>query len=521
MANFFDQFDAPQGGNYFDQFDNHQPKVGYGEDLAKGVAAGLGNQTLGVLGTPGLIREGLGEATSYLGNKLGFDADRIRNSGIASTLAKYTPSPEELRQTVTDPIVSPDYQPQTALGSAGKLGAEYSLGLVDPELGAAGLTSKLLPTAGKVVARNIVAPALASEAADKLTEGTPYNKIARIGAAFAGGYGASKSLNAIEDANALKNATIPAEQLRSQTSAGYDALRDAAVGKQIPEGALGDVANFVRQDLNAKNQRPINAPELHGVLDKLENPATAGAPDVADLLAARSALKDQIKTNPAGSFVALDSLNKAIEHYAPGVMDQLKTLDKDWTGVRSGEALDKNLAIAERRAAGANSGLNLGNTIRQRVNSFLSSPQAKFVSDDAKAALEKVNAGTATQNTLRDISNMVGKGHGLGGAVAGEIIGHIFGNDLLGLGIGTAVGRGTNALYTRSVAKSAANAADLIRRQTPAGQQFAGATLAPSQYGSLANLKAGVKAGRLENRRRALQSAGLAGIATTGDDKNR
>jgi hypothetical protein len=486
---------------------------GTGEDMAKGLAAGLGNQTLGVLGTPGLVREGLGKATSYLGDKLGFDANAIRNSPLASKIAQYTPDPAELRQTVTDPIVSPDYQPQSLLGKGSKLLGEYSLGMADP-------AALLSPAgAGRALLTNVAAPAAASEAAGSVLQGTPYETPARIASAFLGSYGASKALSSLAEARALKNATIAPDALRSQTSTGYDALRDANVGKAIPPGALEDTANLVRADLNLKNQRPINAPEIHSVLDQMQKPATAGSADVADLLAARQSLKDNIGTNPAGTKMALDSIDKAIENYSPGTIPQLKQLDKNWTGVRSGEALDKNLAIAERRAAGANSGLNLGNTIRQRVNSFLSSSQAKFLSDDMKAQLEKVNAGTATQNTLRDISNMLGKGHGLGGAVAGEIIGHIFGNDLLGLAVGTVSGRATNSLYTRSVAKSAQAAADAIRRESPTGQAFAQANLPKKMTPAAFN--AAIKAARLEYRRQAAIPAAEAGIYGAGNSADR
>ena len=181
-------------------------------------------------------------------------------------------------------------------------------------------------------------------------------------------------------------------------------------------------------------------------------------------------------------------------------MAEIRLQDKNWTGVKSSEALDKNLAIAEGSAAAANSGLNLGNRIRQRTQSLLDSPQSKYMSDDVKDQLKQVVAGTATQNTLRHISNYVGKGHGLGGAVAGEIIGHIFGNDLLGLAVGTAVGRGTNSLYTRSVANGAKKAGDFIRRETPAGQQYAAKTGVPLSPKAQA-FRAGVRGARLENRR--------------------
>ena len=473
-------------------------------DVAKSIGAGLGNQTLGVLGAPGLIEDTLAHgskvASDYIANKLGFESSGPVGKSIL-------PTPQDLRDTVTDPIVSPDYQPQTALGKVAKIGSEYSLGLADP--------AALLSPAGftRTVGTNIAAPALASEAAGKVFDGTPLERPARIASAFLGGYGAYKGVGALQDAQALKNATIPLNELKPQTSAAYDAIRDANVGKPLPENALSETSDQIVQALNAKNYRPINAPEFHDLAAQIKKPGTEGAPDVADLLAARAAIKDNISTNAPAAFVALDKVEKAIDKYSPGAMDEIRAQDKNWTGVKSTEALDKNLAKAEGSAAAANSGLNLGNRIRQRTDSLLNSPQAKYMSEDVKGQLKQVVDGTATQNTLRSISNYVGKGHGLGGAVAGEIIGHIFGNDLLGVAVGTAVGRGTNSLYTRSIANSAKQAGDFIRRETPAGQQYA-ANLGVPLSAKAQAFRSGLKGARLENRRVLLPAA----LAATYDN---
>jgi hypothetical protein len=376
---------------------------------------------------------------------------------------------------------------------------------------------------GRAALTNVAAPALTSEAAGQLTAGTPYEKAARIAGAFGGGFGATRAANALADARALKNATIPLQDLKTQTGANYDAIRDANVGKALPPDALNETADQLTQALNAKNQRPINAPELHAVVNQLRNPATEGAPDVADLLAARAAFKDQIGANPAGAFIALDKIGKAIDKFSPGTMDALRAQDQNYSAFKTGEALDKNIARAEDTAAGANSGLNLGNRIRQRAIALKNSSQWGYMNDAQKAEVQGVIDGTTPQEIFRHAANLLGKGHGLGGLVGGEALGHLFGNDLLGMAVGLGVGRGANSLYANSVSRGAEAASDAIRRGSPMGQQFAQDRLYVSPNNSL---KAGLRSAAIERRRAALAGlppAALAAIysANKEPDKNR
>jgi hypothetical protein len=75
--------------------------------------------------------------------------------------------------------------------------------MIDPELAGPGL----LKTAGKLFASRVAAPALASEGAGALTEGTAAEPYARVAGALVGGAGASKAMNAMSEARALKAAT--------------------------------------------------------------------------------------------------------------------------------------------------------------------------------------------------------------------------------------------------------------------------------------------------------------------------
>src|SRR5262249_4149535 len=163
--------------------------------------------------------------------------------------------------------------------------------------------------------------------------------------------------------------------------------------------------------------RPSNAGSIHQAIDELRIPATAGAPDVADLVAGRQSIKELLgkhDTNKAGAFVALGKIEKAIEQTSPGTMAQLREADKSWGAVRATEALDKKINRAELRAAGADSGMNLGNKIRQKVADLLVSNDARYLSADTKAELEKIVRGTASQNVMRHVANLLGGGGGLG-----------------------------------------------------------------------------------------------------------
>lgn len=478
-----------------------QPSLG--ADVAKSIGSGLGSATISTLGSLGDLRGYMSRGVDALGAELGISPSTVaavkNAAGYLAPLTAHAPTSDQLRATVTDPIVSPDYKPQTLAGNFAKTGAEFTPGLLmgGPE----GLGARL--------ATNVALPAIGSETAGQITKGTAAEPYARVLGAFVGGAGATKALNAASEAG-IRNAITPSlEDLKTTTGANYDAIRDANVGRPLPANALDQTADEVVKALNAKGQRPINAGELHGVVDAMRTPATEGAPDVADLLAARAAIKD-VGGNPAGAKIALGKVEDAIDKYSPGTMDQLRAQDQNWSAFRTGEALDKNIARAEDSANGANSGLNLGNRILQRATALKNSKQWDYMNAAQKAEVQKVIDMTSTQKGLRSLANLAGKGHGLGLPVFSEFI-----SDVLGLhpGVGAAIGlvggRGLNALYNRSVSNAANAASDAIRRASPMGQQMAERLYVspnPSAVGS------GVRAGRIERSRRALP-AGILGAA--------
>lgn len=454
--------------------------VGAGEDAAKSVASGLAGATAGTLGMAGDLRSGLSSLTDYAGSKLGVSPDKVQAfKDLASKAASTTgagymlanaPTSRDIINSAPDAIVSSDYQPKTGLGDYLKTGAEFLPAMLDPELAGA----NALKAAGRLALTRVAAPAAASETAGKLTEGTAAEPYMRIAGAGLAGLAAERAAASRAAAGAIKSNVPALDTLKGDTSAGYDALTAGNVATPLAAGKLDTIAADLKDTLNRKGIRPSNAAGIHNAVDEIKTPATAGSPDVADLVAARQSIKNLLgdpSTNKAGAFIALNKIEKEIEAASPGTMSKLGELDKNWSAVRANEALDKKIARADLRAAGADSGLNLGNKIRQKVADYLVSNEARYLSAENKAELEKIVRGTWTQNGMRLLSNMMGGGGGigstlvgLGSAATGQATGH---PEMAALPIG---GLGLRLATNRSVAGQAARAAQGIRARSPMGQ---------------------------------------------------
>lgn len=448
-----------------------------GEDALKSVGSGLANATIGTLGMGGDMRNLASAATDYVGGKLGATPDKVQAfKDLASKASNFipgagalaaAPSSSDIRKLVTDPIVSPDYKPQTTVGGYLKTGAEFLPGMLDPELAAPGA----LKTAAKLFASRVAAPAIASETAGKLTEGTEAEPFARMGGALLGGAGASKAINSISEARALKAATPTLADVKNDASNTYDALTSRNVATPLPQSTLDNLASDITTTLNNRGIRPSNASSIHQAVDEIRTPATNGAADVADLVAARQSIKELLgkpDTNKAGAFVALGKIEKEIESASPGTMASIKEADKNWGAMKANEALDKKIARADLRAAGADSGMNVGNKIRQKVADLLLSNEARYLPAETKAELEKIVRGTWTQNGMRHVANLLGGGGGLGmlaGAGAGYEAGGLPGAIAAG-----AMGRGFKIANNISVSRQAQRVAEGIRRRSPLGQ---------------------------------------------------
>lgn len=447
------------------------PETGALEDAAKSVGAGLANATAGTLGAAGDIRSLLSAGVSAAGSGLGVAPDKVQafkdvlsNAANRTPMALFAnaPTSRQIKEAAPDPIVSPDYDPQTLAGGYLKTGAEFLPGAL------VGGTRALLPR----LATNVAAPAVASETAGQLTKGTDLEPYARAGGAILGGAGASKVANSLAEARAVKAAAPSLADVKSEATNAYDALTNRNIAIPLPQSALDVLAMDITTSLNAKGIRPSTAQSIHNAVDEIKAPATAGAADVADLVAARQNVKNLLSSpdaNKAGAFIALGKIEKAIEQNSPGTMAKIRDADKNYGAAKAVEALDKRLAKADLQAAGEHSGFNVGNKIRQQATNLLNSAEAKFLSAETKADLEKIVRGTATSNTVRMVSKLFGAGGGLGmlaGGAAGYNEAGIPGAIAAGL-----AGRGLGKLDAVLTAQRASRAAQNIRLRSPLGQQ--------------------------------------------------
>lgn len=482
MANFFDQFDtAKSGGNFFDQFDH---KESLASDLGKSAASGLESGTIGLLGMAGDARQGLSAATDWAGGKMGLSPDTIQTvkdyAGKAANMAgpvgiglANAPSSADISKSVTDPVVDPNYQPQSKLGEYAKTTAQFAPGAL---LGGEGGVGRQLLT-------QVLGPAVVSETAGQLTKGTAAEPYARIAGAGFGGLGASMAAEKNASSAALKAATPTKDEVKAAATSTYDNLNARNTALPLPQATLDRLADDITTSLNKSAIRPSTADKIHAAVDEIRSPATNGAPDVADLVSARENIKSLLSSpdrNKAGAAVALPKIEQAIEQASPGTMQDIRTADKNYAAFKANEALDKRLARADLRASGEHSGLNLGNRIRQNVTNYLLSNEARYLSPENKASLEQVVHGSPAQNLVRFGSNVLGGGGGLGsamlgigGAAAGQYSGH---PELSLLPLG---GFGLRKLSNNMVSKAAERAAAEIRSRAPLGQGRRAAQPAP------------------------------------------
>src|SRR5262249_14150552 len=135
--------------------------------------------------------------------------------------------------------------------------------------------------------------------------------------------------------------------------------------------------------------------------------------DVADLLNLRKGLRGLKGEEGVAADVALSKVESEIDRLMPGVMAKLEEADANYNAFKTASGLDKRITKAELQTAGAHSGLNLGNKLRQTATSAATNPrEARYMRPQEVAALEDLSRGTTTQNLMRYLGNAIGGGGG-------------------------------------------------------------------------------------------------------------
>ncbi len=191
-------------------------------DIAKSTGTGLLEGVAGLIQFPRDAGNYLGGLATYgIDRAMGYTPEQAtqRQEDLKSIQNRFRedsliPGPAEVADAAVENFGG--YQPQTTAGEYARTAGQFA--------------PNALMGPGGVIRRgvSVAVPAVASETAGQLTEGTDYEPVARVGGALAGGLvaGVGSSKSAAKDV--LKQAPSP-ENIRDKTRAAYDLLNRAGI----------------------------------------------------------------------------------------------------------------------------------------------------------------------------------------------------------------------------------------------------------------------------------------------------
>lgn len=401
-------------------------------DAGKSISSGLGQATIGAIGGLGDIRDLASRGVDALGSKLGVDLSPVKTAASAASnvlpglgLLRNAPTSQDVRSTVTDPIVSPDYEPQSVLGSYLKTAAEFAPGA---------LTGR--GNLGGNVLRNVVAPAVISETAGQLTQGTAAEPYARVAGALAGAGGATAATRKFQEMTAARRAAsaVPSAEdtlkaARGQFKAAEDmnvvvkpdfttnAANDmrAALRGFDPEGqapVFKAVDRLEGLGASAPGLSPVTVPmnEVELIRKQLTNLKMSS--DAPTREAARKALETLV--NSQKGLTAADVITGDAAAYSKTMQDAVGNYA---AGKRSNTVMGK-AALGDLNAATAGSGGNEDNALRQAIkqlvrpvnNDIVPKAQRLGFNQAEIEAMNKVARGTPAGNAARYLGKLAPTG---------------------------------------------------------------------------------------------------------------
>lgn len=288
---------------------------------------------------------------------------------------------------------------------------------------------------------------------------------------------------AMSAAGARKAASVPIktvaptiQELKAAAKADYQSPE--VVGLEVGPTTIKDYANQAKSYLNNDGFDENVAPKTFGILSKLENipsGATVTGQNFNSLRKmlgkAAGSIEPSEKAAASAAIERLDSFIPAIpksEVIAGDVGAAAQTLERargNYAAAKQSEKIDQKLVQAEVRAAAANSGMNVANTIRQRMADVALNPkQARGLLPEEVAQAQAISEGTKAQNAMRMAGNILGGGGGLGTAVVGAIGGIATGGPGAALPI---AGFALRAIGNKLTIRQAEKLSEAIRSRAP------------------------------------------------------
>lgn len=441
------------------------PQMGVADtaaDVAKSTGIGVVKGAIGLAGLPGDIAD--------LGTR---GIDYLAGTHTNDTVGPYAKAigSQNIRDKV-EGVTGPLYEPKSTLGKYGQNVGELGLAAIG---GPEALASRLMTRA--------VLPGVASEAAGQATQGTALEPVARIATAMgtAGAAGAYRSY-----ANAGKIGTTagaPSRQAIKDAAEGdYQVARN--MGVEVKPAAVEGFSQKAQADLSGQGFRDYLAPKTFAALKEMENAPPGSVANLADLEGMRRVLGNAARdyTNPSEQAAASQTIKALDKHLVSlGPNDVLSgdinaaqrvlgDARSNYSAAKLSETIDKKQVRAELRAAAANSGMNVANTIRQRMADLLLNPKdlSGFTAAE-RAQMERIVRGSTIGNTARAAGNMLGGGGGM----------HAFNVAALGAlatggpgVIAPAIGTGLKMLGNASTMRQVRALDRMVRSRSPLAQQL-------------------------------------------------
>lgn len=308
------------------------------------------------------------------------------------------------------------------------------------------------------------------------------------------------------------SATPSIQELKEVATKGYQS--EAVKGLEIHPKAAADIATSIRLKLDDQGFDDVVASKAHAILKKLEAVPDDGTVTGQNLHSFQKTLgKAAGSVDPqekAAASIALSEFNKRLEAVDPsfvikGSADDfsrtMKEANANYNAASQSGKIDKKTVDAEIRAGAANSGMNTGNTIRQRMADVAIRPAERrgLLPEEVETA-KRIAMGSRTENALRKGGNMLGGGGGSAALVSGAIgMGAAGaytqdpGSAFTGLAL-PALGLAMRGMGNRMTTKQAQKLSDAIRNRAPLSSATTKFEEKVAQFQQQRNAKNGVAA---------------------------
>lgn len=370
-----------------------------GMDVAKAVAAGLVRGGAALLDAPGtanrLTADVAGAGLSALGAS---DTVASIPRAVMDKLPLGRPVVQPaLRATTGDAM---DYRGESQPAKFAGTVAEFVPGAV--AFGGAGAAN---------IAKNAVAPGLASEAFGQMFKDTPLEGAARLIGGVAGGAAVDIGTKAFQGAFRASAAKPSLDSLRAAKNAAYTAV-DAA-GETFSPDELGGMMQGVRAALDDVNYLPEADTVTAAMLKRLDEVSARGA-TLGQLDKMRQSIWSRYNsTKEPGLLEIIDQIDGLVAGRAD-TNDLLAAARLANSRYKKAELLDLAFTKAADQTSSTGSGGNILNKYRQAVTSIINNPkQARWFSQDEIDTMRLFVRGDFPENAMRLIGKLSPSGNGL------------------------------------------------------------------------------------------------------------